>query len=405
MKLNQSQIQDLTYALADAFSQDELARLLSSVWGLSPKDFVHPNQTLLSTNFQVIEYANSHGIIDNLIRAITDARPKNPRLRAMLERLGAAADTSGLEQVVRDTSPFTDIQVWRTRLGELERRVCRVEVGGQEGSPATYGTGFLVAPNAVMTCFHVVAQVIENELGSADLRFRFDYRLAPGGTELHPGVVFSSRPTNWLLAQSSFETRGREGLDYAIILLDRLIEPDRGYISFPSNSPPVVPGMNLVIIQHPEAGPLKLAFETNGAIGLSDDNRFIRHRVATLPGSAGSPVFNGDWVLVGLHQGHWNRVSIDESGENRAIAIAAILEDLERKDVNVIDLQDTWPDYEEPSSDDVSQRLRDYRPLIEAPVQSDEPPALDAYRKAAAVLNFFDIGSKASPIPSVQVCL
>ena len=96
--------------------------------------------------------------------------------------------------------------------------------------------------------------------------------------------------------------------------------------------------MPLFIIQHPEAAPLKLAFETNGVIGVSpDDRRFIRHRVQTEPGSAGSPVFNADWDLIGMHQGNRHpdgtptSLEANAKGERLAIAMSAIAEDLKRK--------------------------------------------------------------------------
>ena len=50
------------------------------------------------------------------------------------------------------------------------------------------------------------------------------------------------------------------------------------------------------------------------------------------------------------------------------------------------------------SATEAAQRLRNYRPLAKVPAEPDEPPALDAYRKAAAVLDSFDIG-KLQPLP------
>ena len=395
MKLTKTQFEKVADALADAFPRDELLLLLRAKLGIDLSN-IDTSGSMYSTIFQVIHYAETLGITDDLIRAVAKARPANKRVRAMLEELGVAADTSGLEMVVKNTLPFMDIQVWLTRLGELERRVCRVEVEDRDGSPVDYGTGFLVGPSTVMTSFHTVAQVIEKGLRSGGIRFRFDYKIAPGGTE-RPGVVFTPGPTDWLVAESSFETQGEEGLDYAVILLDRLIEPDRGYIQLPSNSPPVVPGMPLLILQHPPRGPLKLVFEPNGAIGLSSDNRFIRHRLATEPGSAGSPIFNSDLALIGLHQGHRDR----KSDEKLAIAIAAIVEDLRRKNVDVLDLTGRRPLDEVQSTDEISKRLRDYRPLAEPQVPPEEPPSLVAYRKAAAVLAFFDIG-KLKPLPPAE---
>src|SRR5262249_27894027 len=159
--------------------------------------------------------------------------------------------------------------------------------------------------------------------------------------------------------------------------------------------PMVFLDMPLSILQYPQAGPLKLAFEGTGVISLSADAQFILHRVATDPGADGSPVFNADWDLIGLHQfgkeeSLWRRIwqSLWAKSEvgNGAIAVAAIVDDLRRQNVNLLDLQNMQPFATTPSSTVVSQQLRDYSPLTQVAVQPSEPPALDAYRKAAAVL-------------------
>ena len=65
------------------------------------------------------EYFNSKNQVEQLIQAVARLYPRNERIRAMLERLGAATDTGEFEQVVRQAFPFMDIEVWRRASASL----------------------------------------------------------------------------------------------------------------------------------------------------------------------------------------------------------------------------------------------------------------------------------------------
>ena len=63
-------------------------------------------------------------------------------------------------------------------------------------------------------------------------------------------------------------------------------------------------GAALNIIQHPAGEVKQIAIRRNDFVGPldGDSNRFT-YLTDTLPGSSGSPVFNDDWEVVGLHRG------------------------------------------------------------------------------------------------------
>jgi hypothetical protein len=82
---------------------------------------------------------------------------------------------------------------------------------------------------------------------------------------------------------------------------------------------PVAANQPLFILQHAAGDYLGIAV---GDV-ISADQRRVRYRTNTLPGSSGSPCFNDDWELVALHHGSERR---ENTTYNEGIPLAAILE-------------------------------------------------------------------------------
>ncbi len=170
MKLSAQQFEELGDAIAEAFTRDELERLVRLHLGVDLGNIINLDAPFRNIVFDLIDYFNGKGLTEQLIKAVGRERPANSQIRAALEHLGAAVDTAEVERVVRNELPFADIQVWRTRLGELERCVCRVQVG-PEDSPEFMATGFLVGPDLVMTCYHGFERLADK---SPRIQFSFD---------------------------------------------------------------------------------------------------------------------------------------------------------------------------------------------------------------------------------------
>jgi V8-like Glu-specific endopeptidase len=82
------------------------------------------------------------------------------------------------------------------------------------------------------------------------------------------------------------------------------------------------------IIGHPRGR--KLSFSIHDNFLLDHDERVLHYRSPTEPGSSGSPVFNDDWELIGLHHrgsNHLRRLHGAEGSypANEGIWIQAIL--------------------------------------------------------------------------------
>jgi V8-like Glu-specific endopeptidase len=217
---------------------------------------------------------------------------------------------AGFEAEVRKYIPTLDAHLWATRMLKLEGQVCKVEVGN-----GTVGTGFLVGPDAVLTNYHVLRDVIDGAAPATKVRFRFDYKqLATGATS--DGVVAAlagPAKADWLVDSSKYSQAEADDepdrappktdeLDYALVKLDKLVgAPDRGWIRLPAAEPHLAPEMAINILQHPNGEPLKVAFDTDARVALVHDGLRVRYATTTRGGSSGSPCFDINWNLIALH--------------------------------------------------------------------------------------------------------
>jgi hypothetical protein len=254
---------------------------------------------------------------------------------------------AGLEKSVKPYLPFIDVGLWRERLFRLEGRVCRVEINN-----GARGTGFLVGPDTVLTNYHVMREVIENPTLAPTVKLRFDYRVLSDGAKSN-GTVISLAKTGWLIdwtpctpAEAKSDPDAVppptvDQLDFALVKVERAIGSEpltaasgsavRGWIPVPDVAPLITsdPAMPILILQHPNTEPLKLAVDTAGVLELLANGTRIRYATNTEPGSSGSPCFNIDWKLIALH--HYGDPLHDKAQYNQGIPIHLIRERLKRK--------------------------------------------------------------------------
>jgi hypothetical protein len=339
-------------ALRASFDKDDLERLLRTRLEVRLDDITLAD-SFEQVVFKVIDWADARGWTARLLAAARDARPDAPMLFAFSQGFGLASTASPrqeLERVIVDSNSYLDVDTWRTALGRLERRVCRVEITANLGT--VYGTGFLLGPDVVMTNHHVFESVILGEQGkatskglsanAADVVLRFDYRVLADGATLDGGSV-CRLATEWLVDASPNSTPDAgddppaDQLDYALVRLDRTVgsapigpegaagEP-RGWVDLPAQAPELAHGGPLFILQHPDHEPLKLALATDGIIGLSPGGTRLRYRTNTDPGSSGAPCFGQNWDLVALHHsGDPNFDAGHQAEYNEGIPFPAIL--------------------------------------------------------------------------------
>ncbi len=181
------------------------------------------------------------------------------------------------------------------------RAVGRVTINSPMGSG--YGTGFLIAPNLLMTNNHV----LESAEDAANSFVEFDYEL---DEENRPRTATSFS----FLPQKLFVTS--PDLDFTIVFVqeDSLSGGRKlsefGIVPSIEQRGKLMQGNHVSIVQHPSGNRKSIALRNNMVTNLLD--HFIHYETDTEPGSSGSPVFNDVWELVALH--HSGVPRTDEQG-------------------------------------------------------------------------------------------
>jgi len=163
------------------------------------------------------------------------------------------------------------------------------------------GTGWLLAPGLLMTNHHVVAARLAGEqsakaddivLQAQRSQAWFDYV-----DTMKPYAVYK------VVALEAMD----QGLDYAVLrVAGNTIDgarplSDWGYLRLAPEAFELRAGVPLNIIQHPSGDVKQIAIRRNDCVGTTGEAEF-QYLTDTLPGSSGSPVFNDQWQVVGLHR-------------------------------------------------------------------------------------------------------
>jgi hypothetical protein len=355
------QFQEVCEALTDAFDDlDLLDQMLRFRLSIKRQNIVAA-QGLDTVVFRLLQRAEAQGWEIDLIQAAFRHVPRNRKLATVYQKYGLASDASvqmaGVTsvQTVKATDAsfekrvtnlaMVDLGLWRKKLSLIETQVGRVEIQGQ-----AMGTGFLVGPDSVLTNYHVLEKVLNGGVPPSIVTVRFDYKVMADGSRSE-GTRVGLHPTDWNVDASMYTASEKAGhpdaqapttdeLDYALVRLERPVGkepvdlkagpdgPARGWVKMPDAVPTFVEKMPLLIAQHPDGSPLKLALDTEGVIGENVNRTRIRYATNTEPGSSGSPCFDLEWNLIALH--HYGDPAFGHPKFNQGIPINLIHERLKR---------------------------------------------------------------------------
>jgi Trypsin-like peptidase domain/Effector-associated domain 1 len=339
-QLNGPQRKILREAFVSAFDENSLDDLVQSELNKPPLLVMVRHAALWKMTADLINASQREGWTSELVTA-AQRTSRNPRLASLVTAL-RIGDLEGdlrlpggsLELMVREKAGLPDFTIWVNELADISRWVCRIEYPTAAGGVG-YGTGVLVAPDLVLTNYHVVERHERRQLQAKDIRCRFDYSV---GVKATPGSMVSLAPS-WLAGFSRYSEYDpgdqggaplRSELDYALLRLcrsladDALEERTRGHLRVSAATPPPRSNDIVLISQHPQGGPLKIGI---GVVsGSNPSGTRLMYDANTLEGSSGSPCFDANLNLVALHHGgdpNWRSPEY-----NQGIPISLIIEAL-----------------------------------------------------------------------------
>ncbi len=334
-------MEEICDALVDSYDDTSLRQMLKFRLNKKLDTFV-ASGPLKNVAFDLVTVADQEGWDTQLICEAYRFRPGNTTLLGVYEKYGLAPEivlqkagqgqpaastrisSAGLQQLVKNNNPALDINHWCQRLPDLEVRVCRVDLNG-----GAAGTGFLVGPQVVLTNYHVVKTVLDGVHMAGAVSCLFDYKVLANGTKTagkRVGLLAGSEiPIHSPCTNDEFTATPdaslptADYLDFALLRLDQPMgtlpvsgtnSPPRGWEPLPTAPAKLVADQGLIIVQHPQGEPMKLAIDTQSVLQVNANGTRVRYRTNTEGGSSGSPVYDMFWRMVALHhlgdpaQGH-----------------------------------------------------------------------------------------------------
>lgn len=199
--------------------------------------------------------------------------------------------SAGAWEASPDSEPETILHVnvlkqvhWLGRAVEVSKSVCRVL------TPKGLGTGFLVAPNLLMTNNHVIPDY--NLARQSQVEFNYEQDIT--------GRYLTTY--RYRLDPMVFHTSPWDELDYTLVGVEAAAElsplESWGHLELNPFADPI-PSEHVVIIQHPNGGLKQIALTANQVVRVNSPH--IHYTTDTMPGSSGSPVLNDLWQVIAIH--------------------------------------------------------------------------------------------------------
>jgi endonuclease G len=297
-------------APASEYSFDlEAARKAAHVWRENESSREHKRKNLDRHLYDAVEPKERLAKRANrLLAQVQDATPAGPKalpdeLRELIERGPLNADEIDnvlFERVVGATRDFLSVS-FLGKGTQVIRCAARIVTSLGAGR-VSYGTGCLVSPRLLLTNYHVLPKPED----AINTLVEFDYQVDLAGNPL--------RVQRFALDPSMFFFNDKD-LDYTLVAVAERSDTGEllggyGWCPLYKEEGKIVLGNCVNIIQHPHGEMKQIVIRENRLVDLLAD--VLHYEGDTEPGSSGSPVFNDQWEIVGLH--HSGVPKIDEHG-------------------------------------------------------------------------------------------
>ncbi len=316
------QLRVLRRVLAEMFPREADQRRMVRDVGL-PTSLIDFSGVAENTFVDILEKARLRGDLDRVLHYALDSEEGRGNETLAQLRDGAALTlrdgrpvgtwhgrkrtVEQLEKIIGSRSTLVPV---RYLARGLERAAAVARIECVDGA---FGSGFLVDGDRLVTNHHVLPSREEALKAVA----RFDHE------ELRPGVMRAGEAVS-LEPHRFFKTSADD--DWTVVAV--ATGTCERWKPIPLTAGAVVANALVNIIQHPLGGPKMLSIEPR-LVAFVGEGR-LQYLTDTQPGSSGSPVFDLEWNLVGLHHsGGWIREPSDDSDKtwfrNEGILIERIL--------------------------------------------------------------------------------
>jgi V8-like Glu-specific endopeptidase len=261
----------------------------------------------------VEDHANLFTNLDELKNLLRMAEDKRKLALAGSISSRQPISNAAVERIV-SREPFFNLDWYKRGLDAAQAvgrlSIDRKVIDGKVIDGNVSATCFLVSPRHVLTAAHVIA--FAKELEGCTVVFE---RTGAGGV----GQIRRPQAVLW--------TSGSAELDATILELEAPIG-DASALSLRSNAQARFNvGEKVVVVGYPYGGALSFSLSESLVVGVED--RLLRYRTPTAPGSSGSPVFDGNWNLLAMHHGY-RMEAFGGSSINEGIRTSAIFAALDQ---------------------------------------------------------------------------
>ncbi|BBE72959.1 trypsin-like serine peptidase [Oharaeibacter diazotrophicus] len=194
------------------------------------------------------------------------------------------AEYEQLQAILRPNAIGIDVG-FLTCAARASRSICRIEIGDR----GAVGTGFLIRPDIIATCYHV--------FGRDDLEVRRNISLS----RLQFGAISTdtSNDTVQYIPLAGAEILSASAIDIDDYIMLRIEVGDFNKFVLPISESPLGRGGSINILHHPRGIAMQLDISPSGITWLgSNRTQYICNAQV---GSSGAPCFDDQWNVVALH--------------------------------------------------------------------------------------------------------